>query len=54
MSEFGTYIRDKRIERQTLYPDRFSIRRLAKAIDIEPSYLSKIERGQQPPPGEET
>jgi transcriptional regulator with XRE-family HTH domain len=54
MSEFGTYIRDRRIERQTLYPDRFSIRRLAKAIDIEPSYLSKIERGQQPPPGEET
>lgn len=54
MSEFGTYIRDRRVERQVLDPARYSVRRLAKAIAIEPSYLSKIERGQQPPPGEET
>jgi HTH-type transcriptional regulator, competence development regulator len=34
--------------------DAFSLRQMAGAIDIEPSYLSKIERGLEPPPGEET
>src|SRR5262249_29880577 len=32
----------------------FSVRQLAARVGIEPSYLSKIERGEQPPPGEET
>src|SRR5262249_6357781 len=32
----------------------FSVRQLAGRVGIEPSYLSKIERGKQPPPGEET
>ena len=50
---FGEYIRESREER--FAKDRsFSVRQVAKRIDIEPSYLSKIERGQQPPPGEET
>jgi transcriptional regulator with XRE-family HTH domain len=31
----------------------FSLRKLAGRVGIEPSYLSKIERGEQPPPGEE-
>jgi transcriptional regulator with XRE-family HTH domain len=32
----------------------FSIRKVAQRIGIEPSYLSKIERGLLPPPGEGT
>ena len=32
----------------------FSVRKLAARVGIEPSYLSKIERGEQSPPGEET
>ena len=28
------------------------MRQVATRIGIQPSYLSKIERGQQPPPGE--
>jgi len=47
--EFGQYVRRQREAK----PD-FSLRRMAGRVGIEPSYLSKIERGQQPPPGEET
>ena len=32
---------------------RYSVRQVAQRVGIEPSYLSKIERGEQPPPGEE-
>ena len=32
----------------------YSIRRVAARIGVEPSYLSKVERGQQPPPSEKT
>jgi transcriptional regulator with XRE-family HTH domain len=53
MSEFGDYVRQRRVERQR--DDRgFSLRRVAAAIEVEPSYLSKIERGEQPPPSEKT
>lgn len=31
---------------------RFSLRQLAGRVGIEPSYLSKIERAEQPPPSE--
>lgn len=54
MSDFGSFIRKRREELQVQEPARYSLRKIASAIDIEPSYLSKIERGQQPPPGEET
>ncbi len=54
MNDFGSFIRERREELQAKEPGRYSVRRLAGAVDIEPSYLSKIERGQQPPPGEET
>jgi len=59
MSEFGEYIRQKResLQRSDQEGDdsgRYSLRRVAASIQIEPSYLSKIERGQQPPPGERT
>lgn len=43
---FGQYIRDKRTLLQK--EDRqFSLRQVATRIGIEPSYLSKIERGEQ-------
>ena len=32
----------------------FSLRHVAGRVGIEPSYLSKIERGEEPPPGEGT
>lgn len=32
----------------------FSLRQVAQRVGIEPAYLSKIERGDVPPPGEET
>ena len=50
---FGEFLRDRRLARAEV--DRaFSLRQLAERVGIEPSYLSKIERGEQPPPGEET
>ena len=54
MSEFGEYIRNKREELQKTDSRSFSLRRVATSVGIEPSYLSKIERGLQPPPGEGT
>jgi transcriptional regulator with XRE-family HTH domain len=53
MSTFGDYVRQKRLQLQEGAP-HFSLRKVAAAIDVEPSYLSKIERGEQPPPGETT
>jgi len=32
----------------------FSVRQLAHRVGIEPSYLSKVERDEEPPPGEGT
>ena len=43
---FGQYIREKRLLLQK--EDRkFSLRQVATRIGIEPSYLSKLERGEQ-------
>jgi transcriptional regulator with XRE-family HTH domain len=53
MSAFGDYVRQKRLTLQESDP-AFSLRKVAAAIEVEPSYLSKIERGEQPPPGEHT
>lgn len=35
-------------------PRTYSLRKVAAAVGIEPSYLSKIERGREQPPGEAT
>ena len=43
---FGGYIREKRAALRTTDP-RYSLRQVATRIGIEPSYLSKIERGEQ-------
>ena len=50
--KFGNYIRKTR-ERLLKDDRRFSLRQTAGRVGIEPSYLSKIERGELPPPGEE-
>ena len=50
---FGTFLRDHR-EVLRLQDRRYSLRGVAGRVGIEPSYLSKIERGAEPPPGEET
>ncbi len=51
--EFDDYIRK---QREALRADdrNFSLRKVAKSLGVEPSYLSKIERGEQPPPSEAT
>lgn len=51
--QFGNYLRSARERRRAVDPC-FSVRQLAQRVGVEPAYLSKIERGQQPPPGEET
>ena len=50
---FGQYIRERR-EAKRATNARYSVRGVAAEVGIEPSYLSKIERGAQPPPGERT
>jgi HTH-type transcriptional regulator, competence development regulator len=50
----GRYLRKCREERQLRDGNAFSLRQLAGRIGVEPSYLSKIERGLEPRPSEET
>ena len=50
---FGGYVRSVR-ERRRRDDPAFSVRQVAGRIDVEPAYLSKIERGQTPPPSERT
>jgi len=52
MNEFGTYIRECR-EARRQEDAGYSVRQLAGRIGVEPSYLSKVERGETPPPSEE-
>ena len=49
--EFGTYIRDKRMELKS-FSSKFSLRKIAGIIDVEPAFLSKVERNIVPPPSE--
>jgi len=48
---FGAYIRGRRETRRKEDP-RFSVRQVAARIGVEPSYLSKVERGEEAPPSE--
>jgi transcriptional regulator with XRE-family HTH domain len=50
-SSFGEFLRESRTRKAD---PSFSVRKLAARIGIEPSYLSKIERDEQAPPGEGT
>lgn len=49
---FGSHIRACR-ERLRQADREYSLRRLAGRLGVEPSYLSKIERDEFPPPSEE-
>ena len=49
----GGYLRS--VREQAREQDRaFSLRKVAQRVGIEPAYLSKIERGETPPPSEAT
>lgn len=50
--QFGRFLRAKR---ESLRADNpaYSLRQVADRTGLEPSYLSKIERGEQAPPSEE-
>jgi len=50
----GDYLRKCRLAKQAREGNAFSLRQLAGRIGVEPSYLSKIERGLEPRPSEET
>ena len=51
-NEFGRYLRKKREKLRRRDP-RYSVRKVADRVGLEPSYLSKIERGLQAPPSSE-
>ena len=44
-SGLGDYLRARRADRQAKEGNAFSLRQVASRIGVEPSYLSKIERG---------
>ena len=50
----GRYLRKCREQLQLREGNAFSLRQLATRVGIEPSYLSKIERGLEPRPSEHT
>jgi transcriptional regulator with XRE-family HTH domain len=49
----GHYLRQCRLQKQKSEGNAFSLRQLAARIGVEPSYLSKIERGLEPRPSAE-
>jgi transcriptional regulator with XRE-family HTH domain len=53
MSTLGTFLRERR---ESLRADdrRYSVRQVAERIGVQPSYLSKVERGEVAPPSEDT
>ncbi len=51
MSNFGNFVRQKR-EKLRESDRAYSVRQLAQRIEVEPSFLSKVERGLEPPPSE--
>lgn len=51
-NEFGKLIRSRREELAQKHPKEFSLRAMAKRLGVEPSYLSKVERGVDFPPSE--
>lgn len=50
---FGTYIRERREALRQQRKD-CSVRRVAARIEVQPSYLSKVERAEVGPPSEAT
>jgi transcriptional regulator with XRE-family HTH domain len=50
-TDFGDYVRERR-ERLRERDEAYSVRQVAQRIGVEPSFLSKVERGEVPPPSE--
>ena len=48
---FGKYLRERREAKRRENP-RYSVRQVAARIGVQPSYLSKVERGEDAPPTE--
>lgn len=53
MNDLAIMIREQR-EKLRQQDRRYSVRQVAERAGMQPSYLSKIERGLVPPPGEAT
>jgi len=53
MTEFGDFVRERRENLRKTDPG-FSLRKVAERIEVQPSYLSKVERGDVAPPSEAT
>ncbi len=53
MQTFGQFIRTRREKLREDDP-AFSVRQVARRMGIQPSYLSKVERGEVGPPSEQT
>ncbi|MGD2068446.1 MAG: helix-turn-helix transcriptional regulator [Gemmatimonadota bacterium] len=51
VERFGSFVRRHRESRRSEDP-RYSLRQVAERIGVEPSYLSKVERGEVAPPSE--
>lgn len=49
----GAFLRERR-ERLREHDRGFSVRQVAGRIGVQPSYLSKVERGEVAPPSEDT
>lgn len=50
-NDFGAYIRKLR-EEKSEKNKQFSLRQVATRLGVQPSYLSKVERGEEPNPSE--
>ena len=53
MTDFGSFVRERR-EALRRSDRTFSVRQVAGRIGVQPSYLSKVERGDVAPPSEAT
>ncbi len=53
MKTFGQFARNRR-EALRREDAEYSLRKVATRIGVQPSYLSRIERGLEPPPSEKT
>lgn len=51
MTNFGAYVRERR-EALRAADSSYSLRQVAARMGVQPSFLSKVERGQDPPPSE--
>ncbi len=51
MDVFGEFVRERREALRAADP-AMSVRRVARRVGVEPSFLSKVERGEAAPPSE--